>query len=126
MFYAVAVILFIAAEFVIGWWALPVVALVLGLVGARRPGISLIVGGAGLTAWGLLYAWTAVTGSHFVPFMASLAAAMKLKPMQLVTAITGIPALITAPAARVGSAIRNALQPPPAEAAVAPAGASRA
>lgn len=111
MFYAVAVVLFIAAEFVIGWWALPVVALVLGLVGARRPGISLIVGGAGLTAWGLLYAWTALTGSHFLPYMLSLASSMKLKPFQLVTAISGMPALITAPAARIGSVIRNAVQP---------------
>lgn len=113
MFYAVAVVLFVAAEFVIGWWALPVVGLVLGLVGARKPGITLIVGGAGLTAWGLLFAWTALTGSHFVPFMLSLASSMKLKPVQLFTAISGIPALIAGPAARIGAAVRNAVQPVP-------------
>ena len=43
MFVAIAVLLFVAAEFVMGWWALPVVGLVLGLigevVGSAREGI---------------------------------------------------------------------------------------
>ncbi|MCC7055062.1 MAG: hypothetical protein IT355_17445 [Gemmatimonadaceae bacterium] len=106
MFYAIAVILFIAAEFVIGWWALPVVGLVLGLVGARRKGISLIVGAAGLTAWLILFGWSALAGSHLPDFMVALASSMKLKPTQLVTAIAAIPALLATPAARLGAGLR--------------------
>lgn len=105
MFFAVAVILFVAAEFVIGWWALPVVGLVLGLVGARRKGVVLMVGGAALTAWGLLFGWTATQG-NMLGFMQSLAGAMRQKPNVLLVMVAAIPALLAAPAARLGAGLR--------------------
>jgi hypothetical protein len=105
MFFVVAVILFVAAEFVIGWWALPVVGLVLGLIGARKKGVVLMVGSAALTAWGLLFAWTASQG-NMLGFMQALAAAMKQKPNALMAMIAAIPALLAAPAARLGAGLR--------------------
>lgn len=105
MFFVVAVVLFVAAEFVMGWWALPVVGLVLGLIGARRSGVVLMVGGAALLAWGLLFAWTASQGS-LGAFMVSLAAAMKQKPNALLALVAAIPALLAIPAARLGAALR--------------------
>jgi hypothetical protein len=105
MFVAVAVVLFIAAEFVMGWWALPVVGLVLGLVGARRTGVVAMVGGAALTAWIALYAWTALQG-NLGSFMQALAVSMKLKPNQLLSAVTLLPALLAGPAARLGAGLR--------------------
>ena len=105
MFVVIAVALFVAAEFVIGWWALPVVGLVLGLVGARRSGVVAMVGGAAFTAWMLLFAWTAVQG-NLGNFMQALAASMKLKPNLLLSVTALLPALLAAPAARVGAGLR--------------------
>ena len=105
MFFAVAVVLFVAAEFVIGWWALPVVGLVLGLVGARRNRVVLMVGFAAMTAWGLLFLWTASQGS-LGNFMVSLAAAMEQKPTPLLGLVAAIPALLATPAARLGAGLR--------------------
>ena len=105
MFFAVAVVLFVAAEFVIGWWALPVVGLVLGLVGARRNRVVLMVGSAALTAWGLLFLWTGNQGS-LGNFMVSLAAALEQKPTPLLGLVAAIPAMLAGPAARLGAALR--------------------
>ena len=105
MFVAVAVLLFVAAEFVMGWWALPVVGLVLGLIGARRNGVVLMVGGAALAAWALLFAWNAVHG-NLGSFMQQLAAAMKQKPTVLLGLVTALPALLAGPAARLGAGLR--------------------
>lgn len=106
MFVAVAVILFIAAEFVLGWWALPVVGLILGLVGARRKAVGLQVAGAALTAWMILFAWSALQGGNLPAFMDALAVSMKVKPGQLISAITALPALLAGPAARLGAGLR--------------------
>ncbi len=105
MFVVIAVALFVAAEFVLGWWALPVVGLVLGLVGARRGGVVAMVGGAAFTAWAILFAWTAMHG-NLGNFMHALAASMKLKPNVLLSAIAVLPALLAAPAARLGAGLR--------------------
>lgn len=112
MFFAIAVILFVAAEFVIGWWALPVIGLVLGIVGARRPLVAVQIGAAALAAWGILFAWVALHGD-LRTFLESLALSMKLKPGQLVSAVTALPAMLAGPAAGLGSGLRNLLQPVP-------------
>ena len=106
MFFVVAVVLFVAAEFVIGWWALPLVGLVLGLIGARRNGVVLMVGGAALLSWGILFVWTATQGA-LGNFMVALAAAMKQKPNALLALIAAIPVLLATPAARLGAALRT-------------------
>lgn len=105
MFLLIAVILFCAAEFVIGWWALPLVGLVLGLVGARRKGVSIQVGAAALTAWLLLFAWTALYG-ELGTFMQSLAASMKLAPGMLLSVIAALPVALASAAARLGAGLR--------------------
>jgi hypothetical protein len=117
MFIAAAVLLFIAAEFLIGWWALPVVGFVLGLVGARRPLVGVQVAGAALAAWLVLFGWSAISGD-LVGFMQALALSMKLKPGQLASAIIALPALLAGPAAGLGSGLRNLLQPTPTPAPI--------
>jgi hypothetical protein len=118
MFFVIAVILFVAAEFVIGWWALPVIGVILGVIGARRRGVALQVGGAALVAWGLLFAWVAMHGD-LQRFLAALALSMKLKPGQLIFALTVVPALLAGPAAGLGSGLRNLIQTPPKSAVTA-------
>lgn len=105
MFVVIAVVLFVAAEFVIGWWALPLVGLVLGLIGARRKGIVAMVAGAALTAWALLFAWTAMQG-NLGNFMHQLAEAMKQKPNVLLGLVTLLPVLLAGLGARLGTGLR--------------------
>ena len=112
MFIAAAVVLFIAAEFVIGWWALPVVGFVLGLVGARKPLAPVIIAGAALTAWTALFAWTSFYGG-LPAFIQGLAGSMQLKTGQLLSAGAALPALLAGPSAQLGVALRNAVQPVP-------------
>jgi len=111
MFALVALVLFVAAEFVVGWWALPVVGLVLGLVGARRTLLVPTVAGAALAAWGLLLAWTAIYG-NLGSFMHELAASMKLPYGGLAAAIVALPVLLAGTAARLGAGIRANPAPP--------------
>lgn len=110
MFIPLAVILFVAAEFVIGWWALPVVGVVLGIVGARRRFVGVQMAVAALAAWGLLFAWSAVHG-ELRTFLDALALSMTLKPGQLLVALAVLPALLAGLAARLGSGLRNLVQP---------------
>ena len=105
MYVAVAVLLFVAAEFLLGWWALPVVGLILGLVGARRRAIGTTVALAALMAWVILFAWSATQGNVAL-FMQQLAASMKVKPGQFVLLLTALPALLAGPAARLGAGLR--------------------
>ena len=105
MFFSAAVILFVAAEFVIGWWALPVIGLVLGLAGSRRKGVSVQVGVAALTAWLALFGWSALQGELGI-FMHSLAVSMKLAPVVLFTVIVALPVLMASAAARLGAGLR--------------------
>jgi hypothetical protein len=112
MFFGIAVLLFVAAEFVIGWWALPVVALLLGVVGAKRRFVVAMISGAAVLAWGGLYAWSALSGD-LPGLMRGLAASMTLKPVQLFSAITALPALLAGPSAYLGVSLRGGA--PPAE-----------
>jgi hypothetical protein len=104
MLFPIALILFIAGEFVVGWWALPAVALVLGLIAARRTGGVAMITGAAVLAWGLLFAWNAMHG-NLGGFMSGLAGSMKVKPGQLYSAITIIPAALAGLAARLGAGL---------------------
>ena len=105
MFFAVSALLFVAAEFLLGWWALPVIGIVLGLVGARRRLVAVQVGGAALTAWGLLFVWTATQG-NLGNFMQALAVSMKLAPVQLLVVTALLPVLLAGVAARLGAGMR--------------------
>ncbi len=105
MFPAVAVILFVAAEFLLGWWALPVIGLILGLVGARRKAIGITAAGAAVVAWVILFAWSATHGDLSL-FLQQLAASMKVKPGPFFLVLTALPALLAGPAARLGAGLR--------------------
>jgi phosphotransferase system glucose/maltose/N-acetylglucosamine-specific IIC component len=120
MFFAIAVILFVATEFVVGWWALPLVGVVLGLIGARRTGVVVQVAAAALAAWLALFAWTAVQGNLF-SFLNSLASSMQQKPSVLFGLLFAIPPLLAGPAAQIGKALRPAPAPTPVAAGTAAA-----
>ena len=105
LLFVVAVTCFVAAEFVMGWWALPVVGVVLGLAAARQRHVGIRVGAAALIAWLALLAWTAQSGD-MPRFYAQLARSMTL-PTNVVAAITLLlPTLLGGLAARFGAGLR--------------------
>ena len=105
MFVALAILLFAAADFLVGWWSLPLIGLILGLIGARRRLVALQVALAAALAWALLLAWTAMQG-NLGPFMQALALSMKLAPAQLLAATVFLPILLAGLAARLGAGMR--------------------
>jgi hypothetical protein len=109
LFFLIATVLFAAAEFVMGWWALPVVGVILGLVGARRKMVGVTVASAALTAWACLYGWSAMQG-NFPAFLSQLASSMQLKPFQLVSAALGLPALLAGPASALGAGVMSLIR----------------
>lgn len=106
MFFALAILLFAAADFLVGWWSLPLIGLILGLIGARRRLVALQVALAAVLAWALLFAWTAMQG-NLGPFMQALALSMKLAPAQLLSATAFLPILLAGLAARLGAGMRR-------------------
>lgn len=105
LLFVVAVVCFVAAEFVVGWWALPVVGVVLGLVSARERHVGVRVGAAALIAWLALLAWTAQSGD-MPRFYGQLARSMTL-PTNVVAGVTVLlPALLGGLAARFGAGLR--------------------
>ncbi|MES3033582.1 MAG: hypothetical protein V4813_06245 [Gemmatimonadota bacterium] len=105
MFLLIAILLFTAAEFLLGWWSLPVVGLILGLIGARRRLVSVQVAVAAAVAWGLLLAWTGMTG-NLGTFMQALAQSMSLPTAVLAVATVALPLLLAGLAARLGAGMR--------------------
>lgn len=103
--FLVAVACFVAAEFVLGWWALPVVGLVLGLLAARQRHVGIRVGAAALIAWLALLAWTAQSGD-LPAFYGSLAGSMQLPTIAVAGVTVLLPLLLGGLAARVGAGLR--------------------
>ncbi|MCU0619182.1 MAG: hypothetical protein MUF40_04665 [Gemmatimonadaceae bacterium] len=101
-----ALISFIAAEFVIGWWALPLVGLVFGVLAARERQVGTRVGIAALLAWLALLAWTAQSGD--VPaFYGALAGSMGLPTAAVAGLTIAFPLLLGGLAARFGAGLRH-------------------
>lgn len=105
MFLIAAVVLFVAAEFVLGWLAIPVLALILGAVGAHRRRVTVTIAVAALLAWVILFAWTGVYG-NLGGFMHALASSMTLAPVMLTSVALLLPVLLAWPAARLGAGLR--------------------
>ena len=86
----------------LGWWAVPIVALVAGLLGCP----ALLTGTASATAWLAILAIDAVAGS--IPRVASvLAGVMGLPAFGVVALTLALPALLGWSAASIGDAARS-------------------
>jgi hypothetical protein len=103
--FLVAVVCLVAAEFVLGWWALPIVGLVLGVLAARQRHVGIRVGAAALIAWLALLAWTAQSGD-LPAFYGALAASMQLPTMAVAGITVVLPLLLAGFAARLGAGLR--------------------
>jgi hypothetical protein len=54
---------FAIGTWVLGWWAIPLFAAVAGLLARHAPGQAMAAGVAAAIAWGVLLAWSALSGS---------------------------------------------------------------
>lgn len=103
--FIVAVACFVAAEFVLGWWALPIVGLVLGVLAARQRHVGIRVGAAALIAWLALLAWSAQSGD-LPGFYGALARSMQLPTLAIAGVTVLLPLLLGGLSARVGAGLR--------------------
>lgn len=97
----------------LGWWAVPAVAAVHGLVarGARRPGLT--AAAAGAMAWGGYLAITALGGGPVTAFGARLAASMQLPASGPFLATLAFPALLAGLASYLGARLGGRYLSPP-------------
>jgi len=54
---------FAIGTWVLGWWAIPLFAAAAGLLARHAPGQAMAAGVAAAVAWGVLLAWSALSGS---------------------------------------------------------------
>ena len=95
----------------VGWWTVPIVGALYGLLtpGSKRPGLT--AAGAGVVAWGGYLAIAAVTGSPIGAFGNQLAQAMQLPGWAPLTATMLFPAILAGSAGVLGAALSNGRAP---------------
>lgn len=84
---------FAAGTIVLGWWAIPVLALAAAVLLRGVPRQALLIGGAAALAWAALLAWIAI-GASFWPFASVAAGGMGLSGATLLLATILFPAMI--------------------------------
>lgn len=95
---------FAIATFVLGWWAVPLVAAVYAVMSAAQRGSAVISGIAAMLAWGCLLAITAAQGP--VPTLAAeLGGVLKLSPLAVYVVTIAFPGLLAVSAAVVARAL---------------------
>ncbi len=89
----------------VGWWSVPLVAVVYGVLlrGTRHPGLPAAAGGA--MAWGGYLGLAVVGGAPVGGFASSLAAAMQLPGWAPLTVTLAYPAVLAGLAAYLGARV---------------------
>jgi len=97
---------FAGGTYVIGWWALPLVGAVWGFI-VRERWIGVRAGAAAAAGWGLLLAWTALTGP-LAELAAKAAEIMGFSPAVWFTVTLVFAALAAGATAGLVSSLRGA------------------
>ncbi len=100
----VAIVLALGTTLV-GWWAVPVVALVYGVVMHRTPRPGTTAAAAGALAWGGYLVLASVGGASIRPFAAALGTSMQLPAWAPLVATLVFPALLAGLAAYLGARV---------------------
>lgn len=95
---------FAIATFVLGWWAVPLVAAIYAAATTAQRGSAVVSGIAAMLAWGALLAITAAQGP--VGTLATeLGGVLKLKPFAVYAVTLAFPGLLAVSAAVVARAV---------------------
>lgn len=95
---------FTAGTAFLGWWSVPLLALVWGVIAWRLPRVALTAGGAAMLAWGVLLV-AAARAPAFGALARSLADVMQLPSVALVVLTLLFPALVGWSAARTSASL---------------------
>jgi len=98
---------FAIATFVLGWWAVPVVAAVYAAMSVAQRGSALLSGFAAMLGWGALLAITAARGPVGT-LAAELGGVLNIKPVGVYVVTIAFPGLLAVSAAVVARAIASA------------------
>lgn len=91
-------VLLLAASFaigtwVLGWWAMPLLAAIAGVLSRHARGQAMAAGAAAAVAWSLLLAWSAVRGSGW-SFASQVGGAIGASGVALIILTLVFPALL--------------------------------
>ncbi len=98
---------FALATFVVGWWAVPVVAACYAAITSAQRGSAVASGVAAMLGWGALLAWTAAHGPVGT-LAVELGGILQLKPVGVYATTIAFPGLLAVSAAVVARAARRA------------------
>jgi hypothetical protein len=97
---------FAIATFVLGWWAVPIVAAIYGAISAAQRGSSIVAGFAAMIGWGALLAITAARGPVGT-LAAELGGVLNLKASGVYAVTIAFPGLLAISAAVVARALAS-------------------
>ncbi len=95
---------FAAGTALLGWWSVPLLGAIWGVIAWRTSRVAVTAGAAALLAWGVLLAISA-RADAFGTLVGALSAVMQLPSIALVLLTLLFPALLAWSAARVTSAV---------------------
>jgi hypothetical protein len=96
-----------AGTFFLGWWTVPVAALVFGALQRKRGGIALIAAEIAIEVWTALLIVQSVRGARLVGFGEKLGASMGVPVWALFVATLAFPALLASCAASLGAQVAS-------------------
>ncbi len=95
---------FAIATFVVGWWAVPIVAAVYAAISSAQRGSAILSGFAAMLGWAALLAITAARGPVGT-LAAELGGVLNLKPIAVIAVTIAFPGLLAISAAVVARAL---------------------
>lgn len=88
-----------------GWWAVPLVGALLGVVRRKDPAAALLAGLAAVVAWAALLA--AVTAKAVGPVLPTIGPVLRLDPTRLIVVTLGFAAILAMSAAGLARALAD-------------------
>ena len=99
----------VATTWFMGWWGVPLAALVCGVVGRKRPGIAWLTSLAAIVAWSALLLLD-VTSGRFGALATAIGGVMRLPSAVVIVVTLLFAALLAWSAAVLGAEIGRALR----------------
>ncbi len=104
---ALLTVAFGLGTYAFGWWAVPAIAVVWGLINPGAPRVAARAAVAALLAWVLLLFVPQLFGVRIVPWGIRLSAAMQIRPWMLWTAECVFPLALAWSGAALAAALRG-------------------
>lgn len=104
---ALLVVAFGLGTYAFGWWAVPAIGVLWGLINPAGRHAALRAGMAAVASWAMLLLVPAIVGAPLASFAAQLAGAMRVPEWALVAVELAFPFAVAWGAAALGAAVRG-------------------